>query len=161
MAYTVVDLLDKAISIAENRKKLYKTAILNTSNNSPLYILLNVLTKNRDETIEYLKKLKLETNNINSEEIGFDVYDKISFLTNEFNQKLFIPKNLNVQSLLERSLDIEKDMLALYIDIQGRLVKKKEDTETNAYKILSKIILQKERKIEDIEKFAQNYLCKT
>jgi hypothetical protein len=157
MAYTVIDLLDKAINIAKKRKKLYSTALIDTSKNSSLYILLNVLIKNVDKTVEYLENLKLEANNVICEEIAFDVYDKISFLINEFNQKLFIPETLNIKTLLESSLDIEKNVLALYIDIQGRLVKRKEDTETNAYKILSKVILQKEKKIRDIGEFIKNY----
>lgn len=157
MAYTVLDLLDKSINIAEKRKKLYSKAIPSISKNPSLYVLLNVLIKNSDKTIEYLRKLKLEANNIICEEIAFDVYDKISFLINQFNQKLFIPETLNIKNLLESSLDIEKDVLALFIDIQGRLVKKEADTGTNAYKILSKIILQEEKKIKDIQKFTKSY----
>lgn len=157
MAYNVLDLLDKAINIAEKRKELYTTAISNASKNSSLYILINVLIKNADRTIEYFKKLKLEKDNLTGEEIDFDIYDKISFLINEFNQKLFIPKNLNIKILLESSLDIEKNVLALYIDIQGRLVKKKEDTETNVYKLLSKIIRQKEKKVRELQTFIKTY----
>ena len=87
MAYNVLDLLNKAINIAEKRKRTYNEAILNISKNSSLYILINVLIKNIDRTIEYYKKLKLETNTVTGEEIDFDIYDKISFLINEFNQK--------------------------------------------------------------------------
>lgn len=157
MAYNVLDLLDKAINIAEKRKKIYNEEITNILKDSSLYMLMNVLIKNVDRTIEYLEKLKLETDNLTGEEIDFDIYDKISFLINEFNQKLFIPKNLNIKTLLESSLNIEKNVLALYIDIQGRLVKKKKDTETNAYKLLSKVILQKEKKIEDLQTFIKTY----
>lgn len=157
MSYNVLDLLDKSINIAEKRKELYGKAILSTSKNSSLYILINVLIKNIDSTIEYLERLKLEKDNLTGEEIDFHIYDKISFLINEFNQKLFIPENLNIKILLNSSLDIEKNILALYIDIQGRLVKKKEDTETNVYKLLSKVILQSEKKIRDIQEFIKNY----
>jgi len=157
MAYNVLDLLDKAINIAEKRKKIYNEELTNISKDSSLYILMNVLIKNVDRTIEYLEKLKLETDNLTGEEIDFDIYDKISFLINEFNQKLFIPENLNIKTLLESSLDIEKNVLALYIDIQGRLVKKKEDTETNVYKLLSRVILQKEKKIKDLQTFIKTY----
>ena len=157
MAYNVLDLLNKAIDIAEKRKRTYNEAIFNASKNPSLYIFINVLIKNIDRTIDYYKKLKLEANTVTGEEIDFVIYDKISFLINEFNYKIFIPENLNIKTLLESSLDIEKSVLALFIDIQGRLVKNQYTTETNAYKILSKIILQKENKIKDLQGFVKTY----
>ncbi|MBI6873920.1 hypothetical protein [Clostridium aciditolerans] len=157
MSYTVIDLLDKAIVIAEKRKELYNELAVKTMRNSSLYIFVNVFIKNTDRTIEYYKQLKSEANNTNCEEIAFVVYDKISFLINEFNQKIFFLNNLSIKSLLKSSLDIEKDVLALFIDIQGRLVKSKEDTNTAAYKILSKVIIQKERNIKELQSFIKTY----
>lgn len=157
MAYNVLDLLDKAINIAEKRKKLYNDALFKTSKNSSIYVLINVLLKNMDRTIEYYEKLKLEAVTVTGEEIDFVIYDKISFLVNEFNHKLFIPENLTTKILLESSLDIEKDILALYIDVQGRFVKNEGDTRTNIYKILSSLILQKQKKVTELEAFIKNY----
>lgn len=158
MSYNVLDLLDKAINISKKKKGLYSSALVDVPKNSSLYIFLNILIKDMDKTIDYYKSLKLETNSLTGEEIDFVIYDKISFLINEFDQKIFIPEKLNTKTLLNVSLDIEKNVLALFIDIQGRLVKNKEDTKTNAYKILSKVILKKDKKVKDLQNFIKTYI---
>lgn len=158
MSYNVLDLLDKAINISKKKKGLYSSALVAVPKNSSLYLFLNILIKDMDKTIDYYKSLKLETTSLTGEEIDFVIYDKISFLINEFDQKIFIPEKLNTKTLLNVSLDIEKNVLALFIDIQGRLVKNKEDTKTNAYKTLSKVILKKDKKVKDLQNFIKTYI---
>lgn len=158
MAYNTLDIIDKVINTAEKIKKMYSDIIMKTKKNSSVYILLNVLIKNIDLNIQCYKSLSLEVENLTGEEIDFVIYDKISFLINEFNQKISIYKDISVKTLFQSSLDIEKDLLALFIDIQGRLVKTQADTNTNAYKLLSKLIFQKEEKIKDLELFTNGYL---
>lgn len=158
MAYNTLDIIDKVINTAEKIKKMYKDIIIDTEKNSSIYILLKIFIKNIEINIKCYKSLSLEVENLSGDEIDFVIYDKISFLINEFNQKIFIYQDLSSKTLVKSSLDIEKDLLALFIDIQGRLVKTQADTNTNAYKILSKLIFQKEKKIKDIELFINVYL---
>lgn len=160
MAYTILDLLDKAINICEKRKTLYTNAVLKIPPNSSTHIFMNVMIKNMDKNIQYYKSLKLEINEVSVEEINFLIYDKISFLINEFDKKIFIPENLDTINILNFSLNIEKDILALFIDIQGRLIVNKEDVNTKAYKIVSKLISHRKKIVKDLQVFIESYLPK-
>jgi len=47
-----------------------------------------VLIKQMDKTIEYYEKLKKVISGMEFEEIDFVIYDKMSFLIDEFNRKV-------------------------------------------------------------------------
>ena len=48
-------------------------------------------------------------------------------------------------------------MLALFISIQGGLVKNEKDINTKVYEILGNIIKEKEKNIDKIEEFTKFY----
>lgn len=83
--------------------------------------------------------------------IDFDIYDKISFLINQFNLKMYKTDAKTPKDFLSFSLGLEKEILALFLDIQGRLVKTSSDTTSTAYLILSNIINTKTKLIENLE----------
>lgn len=151
MAYNVLDLVDKAINIAEKKKTLYSN--FNSSNDINLKILANVLIKNCDKTIEYYKNFKIVYNNELDEEIDFSIYDRISFLVNEFKGKASIPNIANNKELFTFALNFQKQVLGLYLDIQGRLIKNEKDVQSAAYKVLSDIIEYKKKNIQNLEEY--------
>jgi hypothetical protein len=106
-----------------------------------------------DKTIQYYETLKKEIEDKNYEEIDFGIYDKMSFLINEFNENISVPEINNVKSFLEFSLVLQKDTYALFVDIQGRFVKNTSDTHTKTYAILSDIINNKAKFIKMLERF--------
>ena len=152
MAYNVIDLIDKAIDMEERRKKLYKNIGNQQKEHSPINIMSRVLIKNIDKTINYYKDLNRELKNTELEEFDFWTYDKISFLINEYNKKQPSVAFSNVKDYIKFSLNLEKDMYSLLIDIQGRFVKSTKDTHTKTYKILSDIINNRANHIETLEK---------
>lgn len=151
MSYNVLDLVDKAINIADRKKTLYSQFI--NSNDIHLKILATVLLKNSEKTIEFYKNFKIVYNNELDEEIDFSIYDRISFLVNEFKSKISPPTILNNKDLFLFALDFEKQVLGLYLDIQGRLIKNEKDSQSAAYKVLSDIIFHKKQNIQSLEEY--------
>lgn len=156
MGYNAIDLLDKSIFIANKRKEIYTKIGEKNTSNTALLLISKVLVKNVEKSIQYYKKLKNEISEDILEDIEFTAYDKISFLINEFNNKLLVPDVSDVKELLEFSLEFEKLLYALFIDIQGRLVQKEADTDSTTYKLLSNIIHRRESQIESLEKAIKN-----
>ena len=152
MGYNVADIIEKAINIAKKRKTLYKNIENKKDSILGIKIISRVLIKEVDRTIEYYEELLKEAGNMNSEDIDFSIYDKISFLINEFNGRINRVEINTVQDYLSFSLGMEKSLYSLLIDIQGRLVKTLNDTQTNTYKILSEIIKNKADHILRLEK---------
>lgn len=152
MAYNVIDLINKSIDMEERRKKLYENIGKQQKEHSSIKIMSKVLIKNIDKTINHYKDLNRELKNIELEEIDFWTYDKISFLINQYNKKQYGISFDNVGDYISFSLNIEKDMYSLLIDIQGRFVKDTKDTYTKTYEILSNIISNRVKHIETLEK---------
>lgn len=152
VAYNVIDLINKSIDMEERRKKLYENIGKQQKEHSSIKIMSKVLIKNIDKTINHYKDLNRELKNIELEEIDFWTYDKISFLINQYNKKQYGISFDNVGDYISFSLNIEKDMYSLLIDIQGRFVKDTKDTYTKTYEILSNIISNRVKHIETLEK---------
>lgn len=152
MAYNVVDLVDKAINITVRKKVIYENIGRKKPNIQSIQLMLKVLTKEIDNTIEYYGTLKKEIDGVDFDEIDFGVYDRMSFLINEFNQKKYKTEISNVKEFLKFSLKLEQDTYSLLIDIQGRFVKDTDDIHKKTYKILTDIINNKAEFIKTLEK---------
>ena len=152
MGYNVLEIIDKAIDI-QNRRKIILKSVMGEDKAIPAVILISkVLCNQIDDIIKYYYELKDEIRDIEYEEIDIITYDKISFLINEFNNKIYNPQIDNGKEYLNFSLNLAKDTYSLFIDIQGRLVHNKNDTSTKTYDILSKLMSSINKKIITIEK---------
>ncbi len=151
MGYNIIDIIDKAIAIAHNRKKLYIEIGDQCHQPPAVKILAKILAHNVDKTLLYYEKLKNEVNEEELELIDFAIYDKISFLINQFNLRLHFTDATTPKKFISFSLDFEKEILALFLDVQGRLVKTAEDSNSATYAILSDMIKAKTNLIHDLE----------
>ncbi|MBF8982896.1 hypothetical protein IZY60_05050 [Lutibacter sp. B2] len=150
--YTTLDLINKTIIIARKRQDMYKKISSLDSQHFTTAMIANTLVIDAKKTLLYYEKLKMEVED-GQEEIDFATYDKISFLINEFKRRFVSPTIYDVENLLKFSLDFEKQVIALFIDIQGRLIHDKYDVEKNTYKILSSIIEAKQKHINNLEMY--------
>lgn len=157
MGYNVMDLIDKAIAITIKKKTLYENIDKDNQNFPPINIMSKVFIARNDKTIIYYKELKNNIGHENLEDIDFKIYDKMSFLINEFNRRTYSAKIHNIKDYLKFSLDLEKDMLSLLLDIKGRFVVGKDDINTTTYKLLSEIIDNKSNQIKMIEDILSKY----
>jgi len=152
VAYDANDIIDKAVNIALKRKSIYENVKQQNKDIYSITILSKVLIKDVEKTIGLYKKLTIELKDVALEEIDFGAYDKISFLINEFNGKLYLYDIKDIKNFLKFSLNLEKDIHSLFLSIQGRLIKNKNDVNTKTYKVLSAMISNKAKLIESIEK---------
>ena len=152
MAYNVLDLIDKAIDIVSNKLNIYKQILMEEDLNTTV-LVRNAYIKECEKSILHYKELKSKLQNRELEEIDFVVYDKISFLINEFNSKHGNKKVANKKELNEFTLNYEKDSLALLIDVQGRLIRKESDTTSIAYEVINKIIKKKKAYIRNLKEY--------
>lgn len=151
MGYNVMDIIDKSIKIEEKRKIIIKDVVAEDKALPAVKLISKVLYNQINERIKYYEELKEEIKNTELEEIDFRTYDRISFLMNEFNNRVYIEEITNVKDYLKFSLDLAKDKYSLFIDIQGRLFNNTNDTTTKTYEILSKIITNISKEIRTIE----------
>lgn len=152
MGYNVGDIIDKAINISKKRRTIYEKIGQEKCDILSINIISKVLVKEVDKTIGYYQTLLDEINDLEFEEIDFSIYDKMSFLINDFNNRLSVIEVNNVKEYLKFSLDSEKSVYSLLIDIQGRFVKNTSDIHTKTYKILSEMINNKANLITMLER---------
>ena len=150
MGYNILDIINKAIDISHMRKRLYLEINQQNYQSPSVKILSKVLADNVDKSIIYYEKLKKEVDE-NIEIIDLVIYDRISFLINQFNLRIHTANITSATELLSFSLKLESEILALFLDIQGRLVKNQEDTNSATYIILSDMIKVKTSLIHDLE----------
>jgi len=152
MGYNVIDLINKAISISIKKKDIYENIGLQKCDIPTIKIVTTILIKQIEKTIQYYETLKKDMDDGNFEEIDFGIYDRISFLINEFNEKVNEPQIDNVKNFLAFSLGLEKKTYDLFIAIQGRIVKHTSDIHTKTYITLSNMINNKADLIRTLEK---------
>ena len=151
MGYNIIDIINKAIDISHMRKRLYLEINQQSYQSPSVKILSKVLADNVDKTLFYYEKLKKQVSDEDIEKIDFVIYDKISFLISQFNLRIHTANITSATELLSFSLNLESEILALFLDIQGRLVKNEADTNSATYVILSDMIKVKTSLIHDLE----------
>ena len=65
----------------------------------------------------------------------------------------------NIKSVFKSCLEFQKDILALYIYIQGKVVQKQADVGTSTYKVLNTMIAKKKKRIKRIRRFSKKKYC--
>ena len=151
MGYNIIDIINKAINIENKRKIIIKNAITENKTSPSIKLISKVLCNQIDEIIKYYEELKNEIKYAELDEIDFRTYDKMSFLVNEFNERISVLKVTNVRDYLKSTLELEKNKYSLFIDMQGRLFNNTSNIGTKTYEILSKIIADISKHIKTIE----------
>ncbi|MGB3368912.1 MAG: hypothetical protein WBA54_15550 [Acidaminobacteraceae bacterium] len=152
MGYDIRDIIDKALDVASKRKGLY-SSLMDINPNVRVRFVINTLLIQVDKDIKLFNELKQSITDDIAEEIDFDIYDKISSLVYQFNRILIKPNIRTSDELLNFALDVEEKQYALFVDIQGRLVKDNVLVESQAYLMLNKIIEVREKNIKNIKYF--------
>ncbi|WBW97155.1 hypothetical protein [Oceanirhabdus sp. W0125-5] len=152
MAYNIIDILDKTIHMAEKRKQLYLNIDYMGQDKQKFQLIQSVLIRSIEREIKYYEDIIHDLKDMNLEIIDFRIYDKISFLMNQFNNKIYYEKIDNIPKLIKWTAALHKDIFALFMSIQGKLVTSESDFETFAYKILSNVLIRKEKTIKELER---------
>ncbi len=153
MAYSVVDLLNKFINIEQNGYEMFLR--ISSVEDAPTKVktIAKVFAKEELRHIELYKSLRGEIDESSGVELDFDIYDKASKLISEFSNIFHQPRTEDVRKMLEFCLDFEKENLALLLSIQGLLVKMNADTQSKVYKILTEVINEELKHVENVNYF--------
>lgn len=152
MGYTVIDILNKAILIQNKEIEIFKSIAHENNNIKVIKLLSKILIDKTNKIINYFTELEDNISKKNHiEELDIMTYDKISFLINEFNNRIYLPSITCPKEYLLFTRDLTKDMYSLFIDIQGRLVNNSCSNSQFTYSILSEIILCINEYIKDLE----------
>lgn len=152
--YDIRDLLMKAITQTENRKATYYK-LLDNSPDPRMRILVQIMIARLDQEIVFYKKLESEIPVESIEPIDFAVYDMISSLINQFARRMEVPKCTTRKEFVQYVTEVEKSVYALMVDIQGRLTQSEGRTDGISYMILSKVILHKSFRIQELENYKE------
>lgn len=142
MGYNAIDLIDKCMSIEVKKRKILKTIADSDDISARLRIVIKALLKDINRVMDYYDNIKKELCEIEElSDIEFRTYDKISFLVNEYNNKIEMlnMKKNSPKEFLQFFLELTIDKHTLFVDIQGRLYNNMKAND-KAYKILSQII---------------------
>lgn len=153
MGYTVVDLLDKFISIEQAAHELYMKAANEAAVPEKVKTLAKVFAIEENRHIELYKNLKEKVKDDPDIYIDFTIYDRASKMIADFAK---FTRNLSVKDtseLIDFFLNFEEENLALLIIIQGILVQSKEDEKTTKYKVLAELIKEEQKHIDDVSVF--------
>lgn len=150
--YDVRDLIKKAIAIAEKKKRLL-LGILENTPDPRLRVLIQVMINMVERDIQFYMMVNLEIEGQALDPIDFGVYDTIASLVNQFGRGLIAKKVNTRQEMVTFSVEIEKAVLALMLDIQGRLAQAEGGGHSTTYVVIGKAIDQKKKTIENLERF--------
>lgn len=151
--YDIRDVLRKAIDLAIRRRSMFER-LKEDAGDIRIRMQIGVFEKQMDLDIHYYENIIKNISDSMAEGIDYAIYDKISFLVNQFTRTIVPPKEINQKSLLNYFIDQEKASYALLVDIQGRMVTEKAIAESIAYYVLLDAIEDKKKRIRDLERFA-------
>jgi len=150
--YTILDILDKLIVLEEKGYKMYHTISLREDIDERIKMVARILADQESRHMQLYKKIKEITEERELPSIDFDIYDQASQLLSNFIH----PNALHIediQQLLQFALDFEKQNLALVMSIQGILVRGLNANSSVTYNVLTEVIEEERKHIEDIERF--------
>ena len=149
MANTILDLLDKFISIEENGCSLFLN--LSSQEDIPIKVktMAKVFAQEEKRHIGLYQKLKgsIETPDI---EIDSSLYQKADRLIYDLKRINNPGEIKSLKELLEFCLNFERENLILVLEIQN-LMKIDNPIESVAYKILTDIAYEEQKHVANIE----------
>ncbi|MCT4633081.1 MAG: hypothetical protein N4A76_10110 [Firmicutes bacterium] len=152
MSYNTLDLIDKAIMLAEKRKNIYY-GIYDRSENKQDQLVIKVLIRLTMKDVDRYVELKSALEKDPIEDIDFLVYDSAANLINNFVKSFLEPSINSLSDLLEFAISVEEKTYALFIDIQGRIYQNEKKDDSQVYVALNKLIERKKTNVESIKFF--------
>lgn len=151
MGYNAIDLIDRFIDIEERKRNILEETYEKEAFGA-LKLMEKVLCSQSKKRINNYIELKEKLKGKELEDIDVLTYDKMSFLINEFNNRIYNYNTESIKEYLKSWLSVEKDNYSLFIDIQGRLVNNTSNKSIETYKILSEIIEMENKEVTSLEK---------
>lgn len=153
--YTILDIIDNLVYIVEKEISIFKDISNDENKDIRIKIMSDAIKKQCKKHKDLLENLKMKIGNELEEYVDFHSYDKISSRIQEFKGRIHKPNINSLDDFKNWLLCMEKDNLALLLDIRGRLVKKEIDINSLAYSIISRIVNEQKQYINMLVAFFQ------
>ncbi len=153
MGYTVVDLLDKFISIEQAGYELYMKIANEAAVPERVKVIARVFALEENRHVEIYKNLKERVKDDSDIVIDFSVYDRASKLISDIASFTRYFSFKDTSELIYFCLNFEEENLALLIIIQGILIQSKDDEKTTKYKVLTELIQEEQKHVQDVSVF--------
>ena len=150
--YTIIDLLDKLITIEQKGYEMYKLISLMDDIDNNIKLVAKILAKEEQRHGKIYRDLKTEMQKIDLPMIDFSIYDKASNLISSFRYPS-LGHISSVEELLRFALDFEEQGISLVMSIQGLLIRETGDSSSITYNVLTQIIEEERKHVENIERF--------
>ncbi len=118
-------------------------------------IMIQIMISRLSQDIAYYENIVKELEGKEIEPIDFGIYDTIASLINQFVRTLVVPICKSKKEFFNFVIENESAVLALSVDIQGRLAQAEGRSDSQTYTILSKLILHKRFKIQELEYYKE------
>lgn len=152
MGYNIVDILDKLIIIEKKGYIIYHAISQMENVEEKIKVVARILADQEARHVQLYKKIKKITEKGDMPAIDFDIYDQASQLISGYTTPPSVHM-VDIQQLIRFALDFEKQNLALVMRIQGLLVRGLGGEESVSYKVLTEIIKEEQKHIQDLEGF--------
>ncbi len=153
MAYTIVDLLDKFISLEQAGQDMFMGITGRKDVQHKIKTMAKIFANQEKKHIEIYQTLKAKLEKEPETEIDFFIYDKISAAIFQYAGISRVVETESPKSLLEFCLNFEKDNLALLLSIQDIFSKAETDTNAVNIKLISEIISEEQKHVKNLEAF--------
>lgn len=150
--YTVVDLIEKLIVIEEKGHEIYRLISLMEDIDTNIKVVARILATEEKRHAQIYKKLKNKVEKSEIPAIDFGVYDQASNLISSFRYPIS-GHIKDIEQLLNFALDFEEQTVSLVLSIQGLLIRESGDSATVTYDVLTEILEEEKKHIENIERF--------
>lgn len=150
--YNITDIIDKAILQGEKRQAVMK-GLLEKCQQPRMRIMISILIKSIERDIEFHRELEAELKDKELEDIDIRIYDQIATLLNQFEKNLVRLECMHsTEEILVEYEEFSKSLMALFINIQGRLAENGAAAYPVAYEAMTRMISDKRKMIKDIER---------
>ncbi len=150
--YTVVDLIEKLIIIEEKGYEIYRLISLMEDIDTNITVVARILASEEKRHAQLYKDLRAKVEEGEIPVIDFAIYDQASNLLSSFRYPS-LGHIEDIEQLLKFALDFEKQTISLVLSIQGLLIRESADAATVTYDVLTEIVKEERKHIENIERF--------
>ena len=150
--YTVIDLLEKLINIEQKGYEMYKLISHMVDIDENIKVVARILASEEKRHVQLYESLKVRAEKMELPIIPFDIYDQASNLISSFRYPVS-GHIKDIEELLHIALVFEEQSISLVISIQGLVVRETGDSSSVTYKVLTQIIEEEKKHIENIERF--------
>lgn len=150
--YTIIDLLDKLIATEKKGYEMYHLISQMEDIDDHIKLVAKILASEEQRHAKVYEAIKTKINHDDLPCIDVGIYDQASNLINNFRYPT-LGHIKDIKQLLHFALEFEEQGISLVMSIQGLLIKESTDSATVTYDVLSQVIKEEHKHIENIEKF--------